>query len=146
MNIPYPKVNRHIVLVLLLVFLWIFIQHRVFQIDGRFFQPSFSGIKGLLFYEMGDYSGAAKAYRAHLREAKAYRSNFQEVYQAERAPEDPAWEAFLQGDLQAARENSEKVLEKNPSAIGPLLNLGEIALEDGHPDQALDVFNRILQT
>lgn len=145
MNIPYLKFNRHVILALLLVFLWVFIQHRLFQIDGRFFQLSFSGIKGLALYEVGDYSGAAKAYRAHFREANAYRSNFQEVYQAERAAEDPAWEAFLQGDLQTARENSEKALEKNPSAIGPLLNLGEIALEEGVQDQALDIFNRVLQ-
>lgn len=145
MTIPNLKLNRHVVLALLLVFLWVFVQHRVFQMDGRFFQPSFSGIKGFVLYEIGDYSGSAKAYRAHLREAKAYRSNFQEVYQAERVPEDPAWEAFVQGDLQAARENSEKALGKNPFAIGPLLNLGEIALEEGAVAQALDIFNRVLQ-
>jgi len=144
-TIPYLKFNRHVILALILVFLWVFIQHRLFQIDGRFFQPSFSGIKGLALYEIGDYRGAAKAYRAHFREANAYRSNFQEVYQAERAPEDPAWEAFLQGDLQTARENSEKALKKNSSAIGPLLNLGEIALEEGAQDQALDIFSRVLQ-
>jgi hypothetical protein len=123
MTIPYPKVNRHAAMALLLVFLWLFIQHRMFQMDGRFFQPSFSGIKGLFLYEIDDYSGAAKAYRAHFREAGTYRSNFQEVYRTERASENPAWEAFLQGDLQTARGSSEKALEKNPADIGPLLNL-----------------------
>jgi tetratricopeptide (TPR) repeat protein len=132
-------------MVLMLVFLWLFIQHRMFQMDGRFFQPSFSGIKGLLLYEIDDYSGAAKAYRAHFREASTYRSDFQEVYRSERASEDPAWETFLQGDLQTARRNSEKALERNPLDIGPLLNLGEIALEEGSEDQALDIFNRIFQ-
>ena len=139
------KRYRQMGLALLFVFLWVFVQHRVFQMDRRFFQPSLSGIKGLVLYEVGDYSGAARAYRAHFREANAYRLNFQEVYQADRVPEDPAWEAFLQGDLLAAREDSEKALKKNPFAIGPLLNLGEVALEEGALDEALDIFNRILQ-
>jgi tetratricopeptide (TPR) repeat protein len=146
MTISSFKVSRHAATALLLVFFWLFIQQRIFQMDNRFFQPSFSGVKGLFLYELNDYSGAAQAYRAHFREANAYRSNFQEVYRTERPTEDPAWEAFLQGDLQIARENSEKALEKNPSDIRPLLNLGEIALEEGSEEQALDIFNRILQT
>src|SRR5215831_7637800 len=134
MTISPLKLDRHAAMALLLVFLWIFAQQRIFQMDERFFQPSFSGIKGLILYEMNDYSAAAKAYRAHFREANAYRSNFQEVYRTERAPENPAWEAFLQGDLQSARETSEKALERNPSDTGLLLNLGEIALEEEFQD------------
>lgn len=103
--------------------------------DSRFFQPSTLGIKGLAFYIMGNYRGAADAYRTHLMEA----------YTTERTASDPGWNALLKGNLQEAEEISQKKLERDPDAFVPLLNLGEIALEKGAPDQAIEFFKRILE-
>ncbi len=137
MKIPDIHISRRgrIILAVAILLLWIMAHQQISQMDGRFFQPSLSGMKGLALYVAGDYSSAAKAYRDHFRE----------LYQTERTAADPAWDAVLRGDLQAAEEISRKALEQDPSAIGPLLNLGEIALEKGALDQALGVFERILQ-
>ena len=130
MKTPYFKIsqNKYILLILLMVLLWLFLHHRVSQLDERFFQPSLLGIKGLVLYEMGDYSGAAKAYRAHFREA----------YQTERTSSDPAYDALLRGDLKAAKEISQKALEKNPSDFSSLLTLGEVLLEEGDLDRFIE--------
>jgi tetratricopeptide (TPR) repeat protein len=135
MKLHRLKQNRHTALVLVMVFLWIYARHRISEMDERFFQPSLLGVKGLALYALGDYGGAADAYRAH----------FQEVYQTDRASHDPAWDSLLQGDLKTAKEISEKSLEEDSTSTGQLLNLGEISLEENDPDQAVTIFARILQ-
>lgn len=137
MKVPRIRISRRgrIILALALVLVWISARQRISQMDERFFQPSVSGIMGLALYSVGDYSGAAQAYRAHL----------QKLYQGERTAADPGWDALLRKDLPAAEEISRKALEEDPAAIAPLLTLGEIALEQDAPDQALGIFERILQ-
>ncbi len=138
MKIPRITISRRgrVILAVAILVLWVLVRQQISQMDERFFQPSLSGTKGLAFYMVGDYTGAARAYRAHFRE----------LYQKERTAADPGWDALLRGDLQAAEEISRKALEKDASAIGPLLTLGEIALEKDAPDQALGIFERILET
>lgn len=126
--------RERIVLALLTVVLWIAVRHQIARMDGRFFQPSLSGVKGLVLYMMGDYSGAADAYRAH----------FQEAYRTERTAADPGHDALLRGDLETAAQLSRNTLERDPTAIDPLLNLGEIALAKNANDEALHIFSRIL--
>jgi tetratricopeptide (TPR) repeat protein len=127
--------RQYIFLAILMALLWVLVRHRVAQMDERFFQPSVLGIKGLLLYEAGDYGGAAKTYRA----------NFKKIYDTERTASDPAYDALLRGDLKAAKELSEEALKRDPSALGPLLSLGEVFLESKDIDSALSIFKQILQ-
>lgn len=103
--------------------------------DDVFFRPSFSGAKGLSLYLVGDYRGAAKAYRAHLRQE----------YRAGRTTGDPALDAILRGDLAKAKELSQGMLERAPDDVAALLDAGEIALEENDLPAALEIFDRILQ-
>jgi len=135
-NIASLNISRRarIILAVGIVLLWILVRQQISRMDERFFQPSFPGIKGLALYAIGNYSGAAKAYREH----------FQELYQTEKTATDPGWDALLRGDFQGAEEIAKKALEKDPTAIAPLLTLGEIALEKGAFQEALSIFAQIL--
>lgn len=137
-KIPFfPKnmsVQSQVVAVLSLVLIWSLVYRHFSQMDGRFFQPSLSGIKGLVLYEIGDLRGAALAYRAHLQETDT----------KERVEAGPAWDALLRKDFETAAWLSKTALEKNPSDINPLLNLGEIALEQGDLEEALRRFDQVL--
>jgi superkiller protein 3 len=128
------SVQAQVVAALCLVLVWSIAYRHFSQMDERFFQPSLSGIKGLVFYEIGDYRSAALAYRARLREA----------YSEERTAADPAWNALLRGDFESAASLSQTALEKDPPGIDPHLNLGEIALERGDLDGALRHFDQVL--
>ena len=136
MKLSFPKISqrRYIVLAVSIVLLWLYIDHRIDQLDERFFSFSLQGAKGLFYYELGDYSGSAKAYRAFLKE----------FYETQDSSDDSAYDALAQGDLQTAREISEKSLKKNPSDVESLLILGEVYLENGDDDNALKYFNSIL--
>ena len=56
----------YIVATVTLVLAWWAGNQYVAHMDDRFFQLSQPGIQGLALYLIGDYSGAAEAYRAHL--------------------------------------------------------------------------------
>ncbi len=126
--------RTRLILGVALVFLWLYVEHRVSDMDDRFFQASLAGAKGLVLYEVGDYAGAAKAYREDLRER----------YRTERTAEDSIWGALLRGDYQEAAKLSTHVLEKNPSDIGSLLTLNEIALEEGAFSESISLSDRVL--
>jgi tetratricopeptide (TPR) repeat protein len=124
-----------VILAITTVVAWTLVRHQISQMDGRFFQPSTSGIKGLVLYLAGDYSGAAKAYR----------DDIQEQYRTLRTAEDPAWDALLRKEYQTAKELSRLELAKDPAAIEPLLTLGQTAIDQGEWTKALDYLNRVLQ-
>lgn len=112
------------------------IHHRVAQMDRRFLQlSSFSGMQGLVFYSLGDYRGAAQAYRRHV----------QCMANTRQFSDDLAWDALLGGDFQAAEAYATEALRHDPVARSPLLTLGEIALEQGALKQALNRFGQVLQ-
>ncbi|MGH9427373.1 MAG: tetratricopeptide repeat protein, partial [Terriglobia bacterium] len=127
--------RRQTILAGTMVVVWMLVMGRFSQMDSRFFQPSVAGAKGLVLYLFGDYDGAAAAYRAH----------YQDLYRTERMASDPAWEALLNGDLNAAETLAKEELSKNSQSVSALLTLGEIALEQGDPHQALDRFNTVLR-
>ena len=137
--------RRYIVLAVLFVLLWLYVDHRISQLDerfyqrsqmeGRFFQFSPQVAKGLLLYELGNYSGSAEAYRADLKES----------YETRDSSDDSAYDALARGDLQRAREISEKALKKNPSDLESLLILGEVFLENEENDNALKYFDSVLR-
>jgi tetratricopeptide (TPR) repeat protein len=98
------------------------------EMDGRFFHLSGPGLAGLARYLLGDYTGAARAYREDLR--RAARSG-------ERAAADPALAALLKGDLDGAGALARAVAARDPTALPARLTLAEVALQRGQPDAAL---------
>ena len=58
---------RRILFGLLVALLFVFVQGRLNTMDQRLFQPSTDGARGLIYYERGNYSNAALAYRSDLR-------------------------------------------------------------------------------
>ncbi len=115
--------------------LWFLARQQFSQMDDIFFCPSVWGAKGLSLYLIGNYSGAARAYRAHLQKA----------YQAGRTTGDLTLDAILRGDLGKAKELSHRALEQAPEDLLVLLDAGEIALEENDFPKALEIFDRILQ-
>ncbi len=93
------------------------------------------GIEGFLRYVWGDYTGAARAYRAHLRE-------FFETAGLKVRNEQVA---LAQGDVQQARTLATGALERDRRALPSLLTLGEVALEDGSPRDAVGFIDRALE-
>ena len=72
MIIPYSRLRRpaYFFIAFLMICFWgaLFISLRqISDLDGRFFRLSLPGLKGLILYEMGDYGGAASAYRDHFK-------------------------------------------------------------------------------
>jgi tetratricopeptide (TPR) repeat protein len=124
-----------IILACAVMLLWFLARQQFSQMDDIFFQPSVWGAKGLSLYLIGDYSGAARAYRAHLQKA----------YQAGRTTGDLTLDEILRGDLRKARELSHRALEQAPEDLVVLLDAGEIALEENDLPAALEIFDRILR-
>src|SRR5437899_857855 len=137
MNLRSFSLSRRarIVLAVTVALLVLFARHQISQMDGRFFQRSTAGAKGLIFYLLGDYSGAAKAYREH----------WQEAIQAGWTSGDAAYDALLRKDYETAKSLSQKALAQEPSAIAPLLTLGEIALEQQRFTEAFPFLEQVLK-
>jgi tetratricopeptide (TPR) repeat protein len=102
-------------------------------LDPRFVAVSAPGIKALASYLIGDYRGASRAYWVHLRSLLG--NDGRSV--------DPAWAAFVNGDLASARVLAEARLAKTEDDDA-LLTLGEVALAAGHPSEAVPLFERVL--
>lgn len=121
-----------LVLAILLMLGWILAYQKVRRMDRVFFQPSPAGAWALAQYLAGDYTGAARAYRAHYREAAA--SGW--------SSGDPALDALLAGDLDGAASAA----RTGPSGERAfLLTMGDVALERGSPDEALAFFRQVLE-
>src|SRR5207244_12029207 len=73
-----------------------------------------SGIEGFLRYVCGDYTGAAAAYRNHLRD----------LFATAGSPVDNEELALLQGDAARARTLPARPLARDPRAAGSPLTLG----------------------
>jgi tetratricopeptide (TPR) repeat protein len=98
------------------------------DLDPIFLRFSSAGIEGLARYLIGDYAGAARAYREDLR--RAARSG-------ERVVADPALAALIKGDLDGAAAHARATAARDPGALLARLTLAEIALQRGQPDEAL---------
>lgn len=120
-------VRPTLLLALALIVFWLFAYHRVSQLGWEFFQMSPSGPRALLTYLARDYAGAARAYRGGLRSAviPGY------------ADDPSGYWALRSGDLPQAELRARTTLMLVPTAVEPLVTLGEIALERGNAQQAL---------
>jgi tetratricopeptide (TPR) repeat protein len=116
------------------VLVWVLLHNQIVGMDGRFFRLSPAGINGLFHYLVGDYVGAARGYRAHLKSA----------IQKGETLGDPALDALAAGALHAAEATARRTLGKSPAATDALLTLGEVALARGDHRRARETFDRVL--
>jgi tetratricopeptide (TPR) repeat protein len=110
------------------------IRHYVEDMDGRFFQSSVSGAKGLAWYLVGNYEAAADAYREDLRH----------LYETELTHPDAARQAMLRGDDAEATRIALSTLDRAPDDSEALLVLGDIAVRQDRPAEAAERFDRLL--
>ena len=108
--------------------------YRMSGMDGRFTPRSWAETEGLVRYLAGDYRGAARAYRARLKQIVAER----------RERIDPAYAALLEGRFADARSHAERQLAAEFST-GAALTLAEVALAGNESDQALASLQRVLE-
>jgi superkiller protein 3 len=132
MRLPGARVR--VVLALLVILLQVLFLYRLSGLDLRFVPQSWSSVGGLARYLVGDYRGAALAYRAHLKA----------VAVAQREHIDPVWAAVLEGRWADAESGAEAQLAREWSADA-LLTLGEVALARNEPKRALETVRRVLQ-
>ncbi len=121
-----------LVLAVSLVLAWVVACQHVRRMDGVWFQPSPAGAWALVLYLVGDYAGAARAYRTHYRDAVA--SGW--------SSGDPALDALLAGDLERAASAAST---GTSGERGFLLTMGEIGLAQGRPDEALAFLRQALE-
>jgi tetratricopeptide (TPR) repeat protein len=136
MRTPFPTLDPRlkVALAIVAVLLAAAGERQIRQMDERFFQGSLPGVRGLALYAIGDYSGAAMAYRDHFREAS----------RAAGSSGSDGWSALLSGDYQSAKKISKKAAEKTPADIDALLNLAEVALHEKAYGEALEFSARVL--
>jgi superkiller protein 3 len=123
-----------VVISLALMLVWVVAHHQIRRMDGRFFRLSVPGVRALLLYFAGDYRGAARGYRAHLKSA---------IEQGDTLG-DPALDALVTGDNATAEARAQALLAKTPASTEALLTLGEVALARGDDGKALELFGRVL--
>lgn len=123
---------RGILFGLLIALLFVFVQGRLNTMDQRLFQPSTDGVRGLIYYERGNYSNAALAYRSDLRKGgwRKWRNG------------DEAYNALLQGNLAEAARLADLQLTKQPDDVEAWLTQGEVALEEGDLRRASGAFEQ----
>lgn len=124
-----------VVVSLMLVLVWVLVHHQIARMDGRFFRLSEPGIRALLLYLAGDYGGAARGYRAHLKFAVENGDTLG----------DPALDALVTGDLHTAEARAKRTLADRPASSEALLTLGEVAVARGDHVRALELFGRVLE-
>jgi tetratricopeptide (TPR) repeat protein len=122
-----------VLLAALLTVAVVILRQQTMRMDWLFFQPSWAGLRGLVRYLAGDYSGAARAYRAH----------FGGLVARGEGSGDPMLDALLAGDLDEAERAARATLKTYWSASAAL-TLGEVALERGRPDDAIGAFKTVL--
>ncbi len=105
------------------------------DLDPRFLRVSRYGVEGLLRYLMGDYRGAARAYRADLRRA---------AEAGESGVVDAALRSLMAGDLTRAEAEAKRVLAADARSVSARLTMAEIALQRDEPREARAVLAPIL--
>jgi tetratricopeptide (TPR) repeat protein len=98
------------------------------DLDPRLYRVSVRGLGALARYMVGDYAGAARAYREELRRtARSW----------ERVEADAGLQALIRGDLDKAEALAKVAIAQAPGAQSARLTLAEVALQRGQPDVAL---------
>lgn len=126
--------RTRLLLILLLMLVPVLASWQLTGMDSRLHPRSWQSTVAFVRYMVGDYGGAARAYRADLRERVAiYREHV-----------DPLFAALLEGRTTDARSRAEAQLSTGFSTDA-LLTVGELALADGQPQAALFAIQRVLR-
>jgi tetratricopeptide (TPR) repeat protein len=104
-------------------------------VDPVFFRPSVPGGRGLALYLAGRYEPAARSYREHWRAAIGNGAT----------TGDRGSDLILTGDLGGAERLAQRELAGAPTAVGPTLLLGEVALERDVPATAARLAAQVLE-
>ncbi len=107
---------------------------QVARMDRRFFGNSVQTARALAHYLAGDYAGAARFYREHLRRRSL----------GVPAVEAGSWMALAAGDLERAEAGARTESSLAPTDPEPLLTLAEIALARRESSTALTLAGRVL--
>src|SRR5262249_20376583 len=129
------RLRPALVIAMVLMVFWLAGYWRFADLDWPLFQLSWSGPRALALYVTGHYRDAARAYRHGQRGALrvAYEN-------------DPSgYRAFRAGHLDEAERRARTTLALVPTAIEPLVTLGEIALENGQTKAATRAFATVLE-
>jgi tetratricopeptide (TPR) repeat protein len=110
-----------VIVVALALGAWITVDRVLGDLDAAFFPASRAGLRGLILYQRGRFTEAARAYRDSLR--KKLDASYAD-------DPDGAW-AVVVGDLDTAGRWARLTLQLVPSALEPRITLAEIALERG---------------
>ena len=105
------------------------------DLDARFYRRSLPGAHGLVRYLVGDYAGAARAYRRDLGWSAPSADG----------EGDPAQTALITGDLVAAAASAQEVLGRDPANVSARLTLAEVALQRASPQEALANLEPVLK-
>lgn len=104
------------------------------DMDPIFFRASFPAVKGLVLYLVGNYRGAAGAYREDFR---------QRVLSGDWQLADPAMAALVAGDLTTAEARARDAVRRDPRAVEARLTLAEVALLRGQERDALVLLEEV---
>jgi tetratricopeptide (TPR) repeat protein len=128
------SLRAQIAVALLVMAVPLLLLHRISEMDGRFVPRSWAEAEGFVRYLSGDYRGAARAYRARLKQLVADK----------REHIDLASAALLEDRFGDARSHAERQLAKefSPDAA---LTLAEVHLAMNEPAQALPGLQRVLE-
>ena len=154
---PQP-VNIRVRLAAALLITWaiLAVGYRLARMDRRFFQRSPYGLKGLTLYLVGDYAGAAAAYRAGLEwrlTSSGHLGNpaMDEVLSRQLSVTPSAAltageMALERGELEEARRAFASVLERDPDQFDALLLSSVVEVRAGALEDAIDWLKRALRT
>lgn len=130
-----PVVRVRILGILILAMVGLGIQHRLTDMDRRFFRPSPAGLEGLARYWLEDYRGAAQAYRKDVRE----------LLRRGATSADPAYDALLAENWPEAERLAGNAVANRPLADSPRLILATAALLQGQPEQVIEQCRQVLE-
>jgi len=129
------RLRPALLVAMVLMVLWLAAYWRLADLDWPLFQLSWSGPRALALYVTGHYREAARAYR------RGQHGSLRVPYE-----NDPSgYRAFRAGRLDEAERRARTTLALVPTAIEPLVTLGEIALENGRTKEAARSFAAALE-
>jgi tetratricopeptide (TPR) repeat protein len=132
---PYLQKLLLVALALLIAYLWSSVRYQLAHMGSEFFQDSWAGKQALGLYLLGDYNGAARAYRAH----------FADLPPLNKRENESGQDAILRGDLKTAKAKASEALAQNPGNEEALLDLAEVALLEGDARHAREYTEQILR-
>ncbi len=124
------RLRPALLIAIVMMVVWLAAYWRLADLDWPLFELSWSGPRALALYVTGNYRDAARAYR------RGQQGALRVPYES-----DPSgyW-ALRAGHLEEGERRAKTTLALVPTAVDPLVTLGEIALERGKTQDAARTF------